>query len=215
MATKTQVNKPDDDQILDADFSNVEERRGGGRQAHVPPGDYLLKVIDARVIGVKSDPSGKKKQVKWDFLIIDGETGLGGRLTEYASLDKDATGGMWKLYNILSDLADGKDIPKSAVKVNLASKVGLPIGAFLEDDEPWRRDDGTVVEKSRIATTYAPSKFISPNKPAAVTPEQAAVRPAQPVQNGASAADVAAAIVQPSEEDKDIQPLPTMPVAEI
>lgn len=204
-----------------ADFSNTDDRRGG-RSAHVPPGDYLLEVSDAEVVPVKSDQTGKKRQVHWIFRIKAGEAGIGEVVHFYTSLDESQNGGLWQLRNLLSDLAGGADIPKSKANVDLATKIGKRVGATLVDDEPWHRpnDDGsvTVIEKSVISMTFPADKYVGFQPPQqqaqqpAAAPAQAPA-PATP-QNGAAAApapspvDVAAAIAQPSEDDADIPPLP-------
>lgn len=203
-----------------ADFSTASDQRGGRRSAHVPPGDYLLEVADAEVVPVKSDPTGRKLQVRWIFRILKGEAGIGQVVYLYTSLDETKNGGLFELRNVLSDLLDGKEIPKSKANVNLANYLGKPVGAMLTDDEPWNRenDDGTIttIEKSVISLTYPASKYVGFTPPKAATAAPApAVAPAAapaatPLQNGAAAdpVAVAAAIAAPSQEDADIEPLP-------
>jgi hypothetical protein len=213
---RTQANsQAASDTIIEVDFTGTEERRGGGRQAHVPPGDYLLEVVEAAKVAVKSDPTGQKQQVRWIFRIAEGEAGIGGLIYHYTTLDSTQKGGLWQLYNIISDLAGGAEIPKQKAKIDLASKVGKRLGALLVDDDPWERpnDDGTTttIEKSVISTTYAAEKFVGKQAPKAVTPAQAAAQPAPAAQqNGAAPVDVAAAIVTPTDEDADIKPLPVV-----
>lgn len=213
---------------LTVDFSNTDDRKGG-RSAHVPPGDYLLEVTDAEVVSVKSDPSGKKKQVAWIFRIKGGEAGIGQIVYYYTSLDETKRGGLWQLRNLLSDLAGGTEIAKSKANIDLTSKIGKQVGATLVDDEPYMPTDESgspklnpdgsqvVIEKSVISLTFPASSFVgiaahaAQTQPVPQVPAQAAApAPAAVVQNGAVAdpVAVAAAIAQPAVEDADIEPLP-------
>ena len=136
---------------LTVDFSNVEDRREGGKAAHVPEGDYLLKVAGCELKPKKDDPTSK--YLNWR-LTIDTPSNFknAGSIWHTTSLKPEA---LWNLRNFLDDL--GIKVPKSAVEIPIQSIVskGLIIGATLADDEY------NGVTKSKIAATFKKEAYQS------------------------------------------------------
>jgi hypothetical protein len=130
---------------LSVDFSGVEDRQSGGSAAHVPEGDYLLKLESA---SVKKNSKNDGKHVLWIFKIVEGA----GRGTVYhrTTLKEEQ---LWSLRNLLSDLLQ-KDIPKKALNIDFAKYKGKTVGATLEDDDPY---EGKI--KSKIAYTFPASEW--------------------------------------------------------
>lgn len=129
---------------LTVDFSNVEDRREGGKAAHVPEGDYLLKVGGIELKSKKDDESSK--YLNWRFTIVAPEKYKNaGSVYFITSLKPES---LWNLRNLLEDL--GITVPKKAVGLPIAeiAKSGRIVGATLEDDEY----NGKV--KSKIAATF-------------------------------------------------------------
>lgn len=129
---------------LTVDFSQVEDRREGGKAAHVPEGDYLLKVAGIELKSKKDDETSK--YLSWRFTIAAPEKYKNaGSIYHSTSLKPES---LWSLRNLLEDL--GLTVPKKSVGLPLAeiAKSGKIVGATLEDDEY----QGKV--KSKIAATF-------------------------------------------------------------
>lgn len=144
---------------LTVDFSNVEDRREGGRAAHVPEGDYLLRVKGVELKSKKDDESSK--YLNWRFEIEKPEQFKGrGSIYTVTSLKPE---NLWSLRNLLDDM--GITVPKKAVGLPLAdiAKSGRLMGATLEDDEY----NGKV--KSKIAATFKKDQYDDSGAPAADT----------------------------------------------
>lgn len=140
---------------LSIDFSNVEERRGG-KAAHVPEGDYLLKVVDYEI---KTKQGESSKYISWRSEIVEpSKYKTAGSIWHVTSLKPE---NLWSLRNFLEDL--GITVPKSMVDVPLAAikKKQLVFGATLEDDTYEKDSGGTTktIVKSKIAATFKKDAF--------------------------------------------------------
>lgn len=134
---------------ISVDFSNVEERREGGKSAHVPEGDYLLRVEDCQLKAKKDNP--ESKYLNWRLSIVSPEKYKNsGAIWHITSLKQEA---LWNLRNFLEDL--GIPVPKSSVDIPIAAIVKKHpiIGATLADDEY----ESTT--KSKIAATFKKDAF--------------------------------------------------------
>jgi hypothetical protein len=134
---------------LTVDFSGVGDRREGGKAAHVPEGDYLLKVVGVELKSKKDDETSK--YLSWRFVIAKPEKHANaGSIWTNTTLKPD---GLWSLRNLLDDM--GITVPKSSVALPLQTiaKSGRLVGATLEDDEY----NGKV--KSQIAATFKKEQY--------------------------------------------------------
>lgn len=138
---------------LTVDMSNVPERREGGRSAHVPPGDYLLKLTDAYFTKVKAgNKNAGKPMAVWIFSIEKPASHKSAGSIYYRT-------GLWEeavfsFRNLLQDLLNGKAIPKRAVDVDLKKYIGKLVGATLDDAEPYNNR-----VKSEIINTFTAGNF--------------------------------------------------------
>lgn len=133
---------------LTVDFSDVEDRREGGKAAHVPTGDYLLKVVGCEL---KTKEGATSKYLNWRLTIhAPDKYKNAGSIWHVTSLKPEA---LWNLRNFLEDL--GVKVPKSQVEVPIAAIVqkGLIIGATLDDDEYEGKT------KSKIQATFKKDAF--------------------------------------------------------
>ena len=110
-------------------FGNVPEeiKSGGGRAAHVPPGDYLLKIVEADYRENKKD-SGH--HFSWRFSIASGKY-KGKTVYDITALKPDA---LWNLRNLIH-AATGKNVAGKVVNFDPESLYGKIVAATLEDDE--------------------------------------------------------------------------------
>ena len=134
---------------LTVDFSNVEERREGGKAAHVPEGDYLLKVAGCELRSKKDEPNSK--YLNWRTTIVSPEKFKNaGSIWHITSLKPEA---LWNLRNFLEDL--GVKVPKAIAEIPIKAIVekGPVFGATLEDDEYENK------VKSKIAATFKKDAF--------------------------------------------------------
>lgn len=148
---------------LTVDFSKVEERREGGRAAHVPEGDYLLQVKGCSLQHKKDDESSK--YLRWIFAIVKPSThSHAGSVYHNTTLREE---GLWSLRNLLEDL--GIRVPKAAVDLPLAAivKKAPMVGATLQDSEPYNDKI-----KSEIAATFKASEYTEEGATAAETSDE-------------------------------------------
>jgi hypothetical protein len=147
---------------LTVDFSNVEDRREGGKSAHVPEGDYLLKIGGVELKTKKDDETSK--YLSWRFTIAAPEKYKNAGSIYYVTSLKPES--LWSLRNLLDDM--GITVPKKAVGLPLAeiAKSGRLIGATLEDDEY----NGKV--KSKIAATFKKDQYEATSTPTATEDEE-------------------------------------------
>lgn len=134
---------------ITVDFSNVGDRTEGGRAAHVPEGDYLLKVTGAKIKSKKDDDSSK--YIAWTVAIVKpSKYANAGTIFHNTTLKSD---GLWSLRNLLEDM--GLKVPKKSVEVPLATIVAkqLEFGATLADDEYNAKT------KSKIVATFKKADY--------------------------------------------------------
>lgn len=105
-----------------------EIRGGGTRAAHVPEGDYLLKVVKGEW-REKKDESGS--YINWQFSIISPTKYKGKTVYDITSLKPDA---LWNLRNLIH-AATGKNVAGKAVNFDPTMLEGKVVAATLEDDE--------------------------------------------------------------------------------
>jgi hypothetical protein len=110
--------------VITVDFEGVES---GGGSAHVPEGDYGLKV---KTIKTKKGEDSGKPYLDIQFKIVKGKKGIGKLIRHSCSLQKSA---LWNLRNLLE--ACGKTVPAKAVKIDLDKMLGATCAATLIDDE--------------------------------------------------------------------------------
>jgi len=135
---------------LSVDFTGV-ERGGGAVGAHVPEGDYLLRVVGADLKSKKDDPSSK--YLSWRCTIVKPTQYAGKTIYHTTSLKQEA---LWNLRGFLMDLLGGADkVPQKALDIPLQKIVAAKklLGATLQDDEY----NGKF--KSVIAATFAPGDY--------------------------------------------------------
>jgi hypothetical protein len=134
---------------ISVNFSNVEDRREGGKAFHGPEGDYLLKVVGCVKKAKKDDENSFYLSWKLEPNTPSQYKGKG-FVYHNTSLKEEA---LWSLRNFLEDM--GIKVPKSTVKIPVAEiiKKGMIIGATLGDDEY----NGKV--KSQIVATFKKSEY--------------------------------------------------------
>jgi len=134
---------------LSIDFSNVEDRREGGKAAHVPPGDYLVQVVGCELKTKKDDETSK--YLSWRLQIVTPEKYKGaGTIWHTTSLKPEA---LWNLRNFLEDL--GISVPKKSVDVPIQAIVAkkLIIGVTLDDDTYNEKT------KSKVQATFKKADY--------------------------------------------------------
>ena len=134
---------------LSVDFSQVEDRREGGKAAHVPEGDYLLRVDGCEK---RQNKAKDGEYLAWKMGIAKPEKyKTKGFIYHNTSLKPEA---LWNLRNFLEDL--GLKIEKKTLNIPIAKIVAnhMLIGATLQDGEPYNDK-----VKSEIAATFHKSKF--------------------------------------------------------
>lgn len=135
---------------LSVDFSNVSDRQEGGvKAAHVPEGDYLLRVVGCELKKKKDDESSK--YLNWRVSVVKPEKYKNAGVIYFVTSLKEEA--LWNLRNFLEDL--GYKIPKSIVNIPIAKIVEEKklFGATLQDDE---YNDKV---KSKIAATFKASDY--------------------------------------------------------
>lgn len=135
---------------LTVDFSSVEDRReGGGRSAHVPPGDYLAQVLGVELRSKKDDEGSK--YLSWKLGIVKPEKYKSAGLIYFVtSLKPEA---LWNLRNFLEDL--GIKVPKSSVNLPLADIVSKkPILGVTLDDDTYNEKT-----KSKVQATFKKADY--------------------------------------------------------
>jgi len=112
------------------DFGGVdpEIRKGGGRAAHVPEGDYLVKVISGEM---RTSEKKGTKYFNWRLGIVKPEKYKGKAMYLTTSLKPDA---LWNLRNLIH-AATGKNVAGKVVNVDPDALVGKVVCCTAEDDE--------------------------------------------------------------------------------
>lgn len=134
---------------ITVDFSAVEDRReGGGKAAHVPEGDYLLKPVG---VTIEDNKEKTGKYLKWRMGIVEPARHKNAGIIYHNTTLKPE--GLWSLRNLLEDM--GLKVEKKALDIPLAAilKKAPIFGATLQDDEY----NGKV--KSTIAATFKRDAF--------------------------------------------------------
>jgi hypothetical protein len=132
---------------ITADFTGIEDRRGGG--VHVPPGDYIVKVKDYELRHKKNEDGTFDKErpyLNWELTIVSPSEYKGKTLYHITSLVKES---LWNLRNFLEDM--GVTVPKKAVDVPLARLIGREVGVTVDDDEYNNQI------RSKVQTTFSKS----------------------------------------------------------
>ena len=113
------------------DFTGVEKeiRGGGGRAAHVPPGDYLLKIVKGEWREPEDD--SKADYISWRFSILKPEKYKGKTVYDITSMAK---GSLWNLRNLIW-AATGKNVAGKALNFDPEMIEGKVVGATVDDDE--------------------------------------------------------------------------------
>jgi Protein of unknown function (DUF669) len=127
------------------DFSGVPEdiKKGSGKSAHVPEGDYAVKIA-----GVESRESNAgSKYFSWKFVINQGPQ-KGKTVYGSTSLKPEA---LWSLRNLIH-AATGKNVAGKVVGFDPDNLIGKIVGAAIEDNE--YRKDGKTVLKSQVSTCF-------------------------------------------------------------
>lgn len=224
MATRTAAGKPGtDENVINLNFGGVAPRREGGKAAHVPPGDYLLEVVSAKNVPIKSGRNQGKRQIAWQYKIVDtavdsaaARAGIGDSIyvnTQVEWADPAKQG--WFLRNMLNDLLNTDVTGATNVKLQLDDKAGKRLGATLADGDEYQAknadgelmfdDDGNAVMRirSEIKYTFPASKFV----PASGEDVEEAAPAPKAAKNGASSAQEAAVAVTEADEDEDVEEL--------
>ena len=141
---------------LSVNFSDVEDRREGGKSVHVPPGDYLLQIVGCELRSKKDDETSK--YLSWKMKIVK-PTGYEnkGFIYHVTSLSQAA---LWNLRNLLEDI--GITVPKKSVDIPIAKIVASKpiIGATIDDDEYEGKT------KSKIQNTFKKADYEDTGSPA-------------------------------------------------
>jgi hypothetical protein len=126
------------------DFGGVEQeiRSGGGKAAHVPEGDYLLKIVSHEVR--KKEDTGSK-YINWRFTIVSPKEYKGKTVYDITSLKPEA---LWNLRNLIH-AATGKNVAGKAVAFDPEAIEGKIVASTLEDDEYTRTKDGEQITTIR------------------------------------------------------------------
>lgn len=142
------------------DFTGVEDRAGGPPAAHVPEGDYLLRVEN---VEIKKKTGAAFEYANWLVRIVKAAVGSGsGAIYHTTSFNPNS---LWSLRSLLKDL-EGKDIPQKAVGVDFGKYIGKQFGATVVDDDPYTKTDeatgqSKTTQKSKIAYTFPAETFIA------------------------------------------------------
>jgi Protein of unknown function (DUF669) len=112
------------------DFGGVdpEIRKGGGRAAHLPEGDYLVKVLSGEL---RTSEKKGTKYFTWRLGVTQPEKYKGKVLYLTTSLKPEA---LWNLRNFIH-AATGKNVAGKVVNVDPEALVGKVVCVTAEDDE--------------------------------------------------------------------------------
>ena len=126
---------------LQIDFGGVDkEIRSGGRRAHVPEGDYLVKIVKAELR--KSEKKGKGRFFSWRFQIVEPKKYKGKTLYDITSLKPDA---LWNLRNLIF-AALGKNVAGKALNFNPEKLYGKVVMVTVEDEEYEKKINSNIVD---------------------------------------------------------------------
>lgn len=135
---------------LTVDFTQVEDRREGGKAAHVPEGDYLLRVMGCEKKAKKDDATAF--YLSWKLQIATPEKYATAGFVYHNTSLREAS--LWALRNFLEDL--GIAVPKKTVEIPIAAIIAkhMVIGATLADGEPYNNK-----VKSEIQATFKKEQY--------------------------------------------------------
>jgi len=131
------------------DFGGVdpEIKRGAGKAARVPEGDYLLKIVEGDFR--KSESKGSR-YISWRFQIVSPAEFKGKTVYDITSLKPES---LWSLRNLIH-AATGKNVAGKSVNFDPSMIEGKIVAATLYDDEQTQgKGKGTI--RSR-PTDYRP-----------------------------------------------------------
>jgi hypothetical protein len=131
---------------ITVDFTGVERGSGGQKGAHVPEGDYIVKVMDYSHRYKKEDGVEQKDRpyLNWKLQIVSPEEFKGKTIYFTTSLVPES---LWNLRGMLEDV--GLKVPNSAVAIPLPKLIGKELGVTLADGEPY---NGSI--KSEVKATF-------------------------------------------------------------
>lgn len=205
-----------DPNVIEFDMRGVEPRREGGKAAHVPPGDYLLEVVKAEAVAIKSGADAGKPQIAWQMQIKavgvenahdpEALAGIGDviYLNTKVKYANPKTQG-WFLRNLLMDLL-GADTTGNTGTLRLDDKAGKRVAATLVDGKPYTKidDDGNEVTtiRSEIKYTYPADKFVG-----AGGAQEGAPAPTAKANGVATPEQAKAAIEEPDADEEEMEEL--------
>lgn len=130
---------------IKVDFGGVDKeiKKGSGKSAHVPEGDYLLKVVSS---DLKESQKGSR-YISWKFQIASGKF-KGKTLYGSTSLKPEA---LWSLRNLIH-AATGKNVAGKAVSFDPENIYGKVVAGAVEDNE-YKKDGKTKVT-SQVSTCF-------------------------------------------------------------
>ena len=136
---------------ITVDFTGVEV--GGQRGAHVPEGDYLVKVTGVTHQPKKDDPT--RFNLNWKLEIVEPSQFRGKVVYYRTSLAKES---LWSLRGFLVDMLGEDKVPKKAVDIPLAAIVSKQpkVGVTLVDDD-YNPDK----LKSKVSGTFSKADWES------------------------------------------------------
>jgi TATA-binding protein-associated factor Taf7 len=137
---------------LKVDFSGVDKeiKKGSGRAAKVPEGDYLVKIVGHEVRTTKDK---KSKYISWKNQIVEPKKFKGKTLYGTTSLKPEA---LWSLRNLIH-AALGKNVAGKAVEFDPEKIYGKVVGASVEDNEYTK--DGTTKVTSQVSTWFPKEEY--------------------------------------------------------
>lgn len=126
------------------DFSGVDKeiRKGGGKAAHVPEGNYLVKIIEGELR--KSQKEGGGRYYNWRLQVVKPKQFSGRTLYLTTSLKPDA---LWNLRNLIY-AALGKNVAGKSVTFDPDKLRNKVVACTCTDDEYEK--DGKTVMKSNV-----------------------------------------------------------------
>jgi hypothetical protein len=139
------------------DFGDVpKEIRKGGGGTHIPPGDYLAKIVKADKAWKDNDKSNPP-YFRWQIQVIEGKH-KGSSLYLTTSLKREA---LFNLRNLIFAATDGKKnvAGQSAFKFTPDKIYGRVIGITV-DDNVYQKDGKDKIS-SQVVDTFPKSEFES------------------------------------------------------
>jgi hypothetical protein len=120
----------------------AKEIRSGGRAAHVPPGDYLLKIVKGEWT---ESPEKETPGINWRFTVVKPEKYKGKTIYDSTWLSAKA---LWNLRNLIF-AATGKNVAGKSLSFDPEMIEGKVVMATVDDDE-YKKDKKTVVRSRPV-----------------------------------------------------------------